>query len=392
MDQRSSTARNIHVVHIVLSLDCGGLERIVLDLARKGPGLGQRVSVICLERHGDLAAEVEAAGAAVICLHKPPGRRPETVGKVREALRQLRPDVVHTHQIGALLYSGPAAKELHVPLVVHTEHGNQIARSRAMDKKMRTRLLWWVAGRHAARFFCVSEDIADEVKVYGSVASRKVRVVANGIDTDRFRFREGSEDIRESLGIPDGVPVIGTIGRLNEVKCQDLLIRSFARVRERYGDARLLIVGDGPRRAGLEALATSLGLGGAVSFAGYQSRPDRFLHAMDIFALTSRAEGMPLAILEAWAAGLPVVSTRVGGIPRVVEHGLTGLLIDPGDEDALTETLCGLLGNPSSARKLAEAGRKRVQLDFDTSRMAGDYHRHYLELLDSRRANTLCAS
>ena len=392
MDQGSPTAKAVHVVHVVLSLDCGGLERIVLDLALKGPGLGQRVSVICLERHGNLTAEVEAAGAAVICLHKPPGRRPETVGKVREALRQLRPDVVHTHQIGALLYSGPAARELRVPLVVHTEHINQIAKYHAMGKRMKTRLLWWVAGRHASRFFCVSEDIAEEVKVYGSVASDKVRVVANGIDTERFRFREGSAAVRESLGIAAGVPVIGTVGRLNEVKCQDLLIRSFARTRERFGDARLLIVGDGPRRTGLEGLAASLGLGGAVSFVGYQARPDRFLHAMDVFALTSRAEGMPLAILEAWAAGRPVVSTRVGGIPRLVEHGLTGLLVDPGDERELTGALGGLLADPSLARRLADAGRRRAEVDFDTSRMAGDYHRHYLELLDSGEADTRCAS
>ncbi len=382
----------LHVVHIVLSLDCGGLERIVLDLARKGPGLGQRVSVICLERHGDLAAEVEAAGASVTCLHKPPGRRPEMVEKVREVFRQLQPDVVHTHQIGALLYSGPAARQLRVPLVVHTEHINQIAKHRVLNKRMRTRLLWWVAGRHADRFFCVSEDIAAEVKAYGLVAQDKVRVVANGIDTRRFRDHEGSAAVRESLGIAPEVPVIGTVGRINEVKCQDLLIRSFARIRGRFGDSRLLIVGDGPRRAEMEALVASLGLAASVSFVGYQSRPDQFLHAMDVFALTSRAEGMPLAILEAWAAGIPVVSTRVGGIPRVVEHGQTGLLIDSGDEDALTEALMGLLADPTAARKLADAGQKRAEADFDFARMAEDYHRHYLERLNAKQAGIRCAS
>jgi sugar transferase (PEP-CTERM/EpsH1 system associated) len=390
--QGDSMSRPLHVVHVVLSLDCGGLERIVLDLARKSPELGQRVSVICLERPGTLAAEVERAGATVICINKPPGRRPETVGKVREVLRQLRPDVVHTHQIGALLYSGPAAHEIRVPLIVHTEHINQIAKHRTLDKRMKTRLLWWIAGRYAARFFCVSEDIAEEVKLYGSVASHKARVVSNGVDTDRFRFRDGSAAIRESFGITSGEPVIGTVGRLNEVKCQDVLIRSFARVRDRFRDARLLIVGDGPRRAELEALVASLGLEGATTFTGYQARPDQFLHAMDIFALTSRAEGLPLAILEAWAAGLPVVSTRVGGIPKVVEHGRTGLLIDPGDEDALTDALCGLLADPLLTRRLATAGQRRAEADFDTRRMAADYHRNYLELLSSQRERARCVS
>jgi glycosyltransferase involved in cell wall biosynthesis len=217
-------------------------------------------------------------------------------------------------------------------------------------------------------------------------------VVLNGVDTDRFRSRDGSEALRESLGFQPGEPVIGTVGRLNEVKRQDLLIRSFARVRERFANAKLLLVGDGPRREELEALVAELGLQHATSFAGYQARPDRFLHAMDIFALTSRAEGLPLAILEAWAAGLPVVSTSVGGIPKVVEHGKTGLLIESGDEDALTESLCRLLAEPSLSRQLADAGQARVKADFDTRRMAADYHRHYLELLAGRREVARCVS
>jgi glycosyltransferase involved in cell wall biosynthesis len=255
---------------------------------------------------------------------------------------------------------------------------------------MKTRLLWWIAGRHAARFFCVSEDIADEVKLYGTIASDKTRVVFNGVDTDRFRFRQGSAAIRKSLGIISGEPVIGTVGRLNEVKRQDVLIRSFARVRVRFPEARLLLVGDGPRRADLEALVESLDLTEVTSFTGYQARPDRFLHAMDLFALTSRAEGLPLVILEAWAAGLPVISTRVGGIPQLIDDGRTGILIEPGDEDALTDSLCRLLADRTLASKLAEAGQARAANDFDTRRMAEDYHRNYLELLKSRREVTRC--
>ena len=127
--------------------------------------------------------------------------------------------------------------------------------------------------------------------------------------------------------------MIGTIGRLNEVKCQDLLIRSFHRVQAQIPDTRLLLVGDGPKRADLHALAEELGLSGSVHFAGYQAQPESYLQVMDVFALTSRAEGLPLAVLEAWAAGLPVVATRVGGIPRLIDDGRTGLLIDSGDEE-----------------------------------------------------------
>ncbi|MBV8236523.1 MAG: glycosyltransferase [Acidimicrobiia bacterium] len=375
----------LNVTHVVLSLDCGGLERIVLDLAHKGPELGQRVSVICLERPGTLAPQVEEAGARVLCLNKPPGRRPETVDRVGGALRQLRPDVVHTHQIGALFYTGPAARAEAVPLVVHTEHTNQISKYRDYRQQAKIRLLWWVAGRHASRFFCVSEDIASEVRAYGVLPRRKVCVVLNGIDTAQFRRRDAAEAVRGALGIPPGAPVIGTIGRLNEVKCQDLLIRSFHRVQAQVPDARLLLVGDGPKRADLHALAEELGLSGSVYFAGYQAQPERYLQVMDVFALTSRAEGLPLAILEAWAAGLPVVATRVGGIPQVIDDGRTGLLLEPGDENTLTGTLGRLIADPGYARQLGEAGRRQVEARFDTRRMAGDYQRHYLELLATRR-------
>jgi glycosyltransferase involved in cell wall biosynthesis len=372
------------VTHVVLTLDCGGLERIVLDLARTGPGLGQRVSVICLERPGTLAAQVEDAGARVVCLDKPAGIRHETVGRVRRALRELRPDVVHTHQIGALLYTGPAARAERVPLVVHTEHINQIAKHRSLNKQVRTRLLWGLAGRQAARFFCVSDDIASEVKTFGVLPRRKVRVVLNGIDTARFRSRDGAEAMSEGLGIPPGVPVVGTVGRLDEVKRQDLLIRAFRRVLSAAPDARLLLVGDGPMRAGLATLAERLGVSDRVHFAGYQVRPERYLQVMDVFALTSRAEGLPLAVLEAWAAGLPVVASRVGGIPRVVTDGQTGLLFDSDDEDALTGALRRLLADPGFAHRLGEAGRRQAEDRYDTRRMAGDYQRHYLELLATR--------
>ena len=141
--------------------------------------------------------------------------------------------------------------------------------------------------------------------------------------------------VRAALGIAPDAPVVGTVGRLAEVKQQGVLIRAFAQVLPAFPAARLLLVGDGPLRAELEGLAGSLGLGGAVLFAGYQSNPERYLAAMDVFVLPSRAEAMPLVIPEAWAAGRPVVASRVGGIPELIADGKTGLLVAPGDVDGL---------------------------------------------------------
>jgi glycosyltransferase involved in cell wall biosynthesis len=154
----------------------------------------------------------------------------------------------------------------------------------------------------------------------------------------------------------------------------------------------LLLVGDGPLWADLHALVKELRLCDRVHFAGYQADPARYLQVMNVFALPSRAEGLPLTILEAWAAGLPVVATRVGGIPRLVEDGRTGLLINVGDEEALTAAIGRLLSDSDLARRIADAGRDQAVEHFDTRRMAGDYQRHYLELLTQGRTAARCAS
>jgi glycosyltransferase involved in cell wall biosynthesis len=350
----------------------------VLDLVHEGRRLGQEVTVVCLEQPGRLADEAEGLGARVVCADKPPGLRWKTVGRLRALFRELAPDVVHTHQIGALFYAGPAARRAGVRAVVHTEHGKHYAARR------RTRLLGRLAARHVGRFCCVSADIADEVVRCGIVAQRKVAVVANGIDVPRFSARDGADEVRRSLGIPPGAPVVGTIGRLNEIKRQDSLIRAFVRIQSEAPGARLLLVGDGPLRDDLRRLADGLGVGDAVHFPGYDPEPQRFLGVMDVFALTSRSEGMPLVVLEAWAAGLPVVASRVGGLPELIDDGRTGLLFDPDDEGALVSALGGLLADADRARRLGAAGFRRVDEVYSLRRMAENYNSHYRDVLAGR--------
>src|SRR5262249_5829514 len=148
----------------------GGLERIVVDLVRQGCQLGQQVSVICLERPGTLAPQAEALGARLICIGKQPGVRLKTRGQMEAALRVLHPDVLHTHQVGALFYAGPAARAVGVPVVVHTEHINNIRKAGAgYLRRQRMLWLWWWAARFARKFFCVSEDIAAEMAGRGLV-------------------------------------------------------------------------------------------------------------------------------------------------------------------------------------------------------------------------------
>ena len=374
---RKSTAdgRPLHVCHAVLRLDVGGLERVVLDLVRESGRDGHRATVLCLERPGTLAQAAAELGARVICADKPPGFRPELVGRIADLLRADRPDVLHTHQCGALLYAGRAARRAKVPVVVHTEHGKHYA------DRWRTRFLGRFAARAARRVFAVSEDIRRELRDCGIVPPGKVACVPNGVDVDRFEVTDHRTSLRREFGLPADVPVIGTVGRLTALKRQDVLLQGFARLQ--LPTARLLIVGDGPAREELVNLAARLGVTDRVVFAGYRERPERALAAMDAFALTSDSEGMPLAILEAWAAGKPVVATRVGGVPELIADGRTGLLFPAGDDAALARLLDRLLADPLLAARLGAAGRQTVRDRYDTRVMAATYLRHYRDLLRS---------
>jgi sugar transferase (PEP-CTERM/EpsH1 system associated) len=386
LDSLSSTpATPLHVTHAVLSLDVGGLERVVLELIRAGRARGYTTSVVCLHRRGAMADQAVALGATVRSVDKPPGIRPKTVSRLADVFRELRPDVVHSHQLGALVYGGPAARRAGVPLTVHTEHGQNYAHSR------KARLLGRFAARYARRVFGVSADIVREVVECKIAPARKVALAVNGIDTQRFAAADGG-GTRRHLGAGPGAFLVGTVGRLAEIKRQDVLLRGFARLRQVVPAARLVLVGDGPERGSLTALARQLGIEAAVTFTGARDRPEDYVAAMDVLVLSSRSEGMPLAVLEAWAAGKPVVATPVGGVPELIRDGDTGLLFPVGDVAGLADRLAGLAADPAARSRLGQAGRRRVMAEYDVRVMADRYEASYRALLPRTGGAGPCAS
>jgi glycosyltransferase involved in cell wall biosynthesis len=363
--------------HIVLALDVGGLERVVLNLVGHGVKHGQAEHVVCVERLGTLVPQIEEAGAQIHCVDKGPGLRLRMIGELRRLFREIRPDVVHTHQTGALFYAGPAAKRERVPVIVHTEHGNHYNHA-----PFRTRMLAKFAAMYSQRFFCVSTEIADTIVRRGIAPRRKVSVIANGIETEKFAIRIDTTELKRSLGIPPGAQIVGTVGNLREVKRQDVLIRGFAAVSEINGQQpHLVIVGEGDLREQLTTLAAELGVADRVHLVGRQTNPEHFLQLMDVFSLTSRSEGMPMAILEAWATGLPVVASRVGGLPELIEEQRTGVMFESGNVSQLTGHLRNLLQDREKSRQMGLAGQELVRARYDVSAMADTYHRQYMELL-----------
>ncbi len=369
----------MRVLHALLSLDCGGMEHVVVDLVRCGVEAGHRVEVLCLERPGALASKLNELCVPVHCLEKPPGIHLRLRGEILKLLRAVRPDVIHTHQIGTLFYVGPPARRAGISAIVHTEHGAEY------DGRWKTRWLARLAARHAKRFICVSDDTAQHVLRHRVVPRRKIEVIHNGVDIDLFASaRSEREQVRLELGIPPESPVIGTVGRLSAIKRQDILIRAFAGVLQQIPDARLLLVGDGPEREHLLALSAALGLGERVHFAGYRADRQRCLAAIDLFSLSSDSEGTPLALLEAWAACLPVVVTAVGGLPELVENGKTGVLVPPSDPQSFTDAFTRLLRDAPLRTAMAEAGHATVCARFSLQAMADRYVQEYKLLLSPK--------
>ena len=325
----------VGVLMLTKGLGRGGTERLLADTVRHVDRSRFRVEVAYLLPWKDaLCDEIRAADVPVHCLDAP---RPTSVAwlpRLRRIVRDHGIDVVHTHMplpAAAARVALPGRR----PVFVHTEHN-------MWDRYRRpTRWINRVTYRRNAAVIAVSDRVA------GSIRSRvPVEVVVHGIDADRARHGSvARESARRALGLDAHQPVVGTVGNFTAKKDQVTLLRAAARLRQEVPDLRLVLIGSGPLEGELRSLADALGIAASTFFAG--SRPDvgALLPAFDVFALSSRFEGLPIALLEAMASRLPCVATSVGGIPEVVTDGDDGMLVQPGDPDALATAIGKLLAD-----------------------------------------------
>lgn len=368
-----------HIVHILSSFEMGGQERVALELATGQVAAGYRVTVLSLAPppDGPMTAEFEAAGAGVARVARPrPGVDPALVLRLSRWLREHGADLAHTHNRMPLIYGAPAAW-LSRTAVVHTKHGN--------NPKGGKRLL---AGKLAARFLdafvAVSEETAAFARRRKEVDARRLTVIPNGIELGRFHPDPSARRrVRAELGIEADAWVVGTVGRVAVEKNQQLLLRAAAPLLGR--ESRLVVVGDGPLLPSLSELATATGIAPFVHLLGGRSDVPDVLNALDVFVLSSSTEGLPLAVPEAMATGLPVVATRVGGIPDVVDEGRTGFLVPAGDEAALRDRLARLKADPELSRACGGQARSAAVGRFSAERMRREYLELYERILTSRR-------
>ncbi len=367
--------RKVKILHVLDSLGVGGTERMLVEVIK---GLDEKRfehAICCITRLGELAGRLPEG---VKCYDMGKGARRDFLMPVKLAqlMHRLRPDIVHTRNWAGI--DGALACLLErSPRLVHSEHGRDLPyiHFEPARRKMIRRLVYHLADA----VFSVSGELRDYYCRETGFAPERMRVIPNGVDVRRFNAADG-HGARQELGIEVDDFVIGVVARLSATKDLLTLARAFARLyrAQREPRLKLLIVGDGEARAELENFAVEQGLTCAIILAGAREDVPRLLRAMDVFALPSLSEGMPGAILEAMAASLPVVATKVGATPELVTDGETGFLVAPRADEEMAERLSLLLADRELARKLGAAGRQLVQRDYSLEVMLQRYEELYL--------------
>lgn len=365
-------------VLIVITLaEVGGAQSYVIDLL---PRLAREFDVtVAAHGPGPLAAAAASAGARYVPLRHV--RRP--VSPFRDLLglvelwrlcRRLRPDVLHANSSKAGVLGRLAAALAGVPVRVFTAHGWAFKASAG-----RSASLYLAADRTMRRLtdavVCVSDEELRSGLAAGTCTSDGAVVIRNGIDA-------GST--REAVHAERAPVRVVSVGRLAAPKDFRTLLEAVASLER--GRIRLTVLGDGPLRSELEGDVRRLGLDGAVELPGEVDDVRARLAAFDVFALSSRSEGLPISLLEASAAGLPVVASRVGGVPEVVDDGVSGFLVPAGDAGALAERLDALCDDVELRARLGRAGRERVAREFSLERSRDRHVELYRGLLAGRRA------
>lgn len=372
------------VLHVVYRFDVGGLENGVVNLINHMPPQAYRHAVLALtEVAPTFAQRIRREGVQTFALHKPPGHGVWQYPKLWRLFRELKPAVVHTRNLAALEATVPAWAA-GVRARVHSEHGRE-GRDLGADTSRydRVRRLYRPFVGH---YVALSSELADYLRTVVKVATPLVTQVYNGVDTDKFTPAPG--DRRAILGCPfktDTHWLVGTVGRMHEVKDQANLARAFVRACELAPPLRqvlrLVMVGDGPLRTQVMEVLTTAGVQDACWLPGERHDVPQIMQSLHCFALPSKSEGISNVVLEAMACGLPVVATAVGGNPELVRPGATGTLVPAEDPDALARAIIELALDPARAAAMGRAGRADVEARFSMQSMTAAYQGVYDRLL-----------
>lgn len=355
------------ILHVITTVNRGGAENHLVELVRGQIGQGLQVTVAYLKGDGYWAAELRDLGARVESLRLTYYGEPAPVWRLRDLIRQCKPDIIHAHMPPAELYARLALMFLRSSSVLVISKHNDEPFYRGLGQRV---VGAWVA-RRAAYMIAISDAVNNYARNHLSMPIERVVTVHYGIDPHPFRQVEDERRraLRAEWGVPTGAWVIGTVARLVPQKALHVLLTGYAqyRLRARH-PSRLVLVGRGPLESELKALAQQLKITDEIVWAGFREDIPVVMNAFDIFALTSLYEGFGLVLLEAMAAARPVVATAVSAIPEVVKDGETGILCKAGDAENLAQAF-DRLEDESARERMGRAGLQRAESEFTLSCM-----------------------
>lgn len=356
--------RPIRVMHVVSCLGRGGMEAGVMKLVT-GCDPRRVTSDVCSLEPAQAFQDQFGSSSRLYELCRTSAFDIGMVRALARVLRERQVDMVHTHAWGTLVEGWLAARLAGVPHVIHGEHGTM--ELRPLNVRLQ-RFLW----KRIDRLLSVSNELAGRMTGRVGIPREQIEGIPNGVDIDRFGQLSQSA-ARSALSLSPDAFVVVAIGRLVPVKNYPLLIDAARALSAAHASTQILVAGDGPLREEVERRIAGAGLQNVVRLLGVRSDTPELLAAADAFALTSWSEGMSNTILEAMAARRPVVATRVGGNPELVEDGATGMLVSPEDPRELTAALLRLARDPESAERMGSSGRTRAERNFSVSGMIDRY-------------------
>lgn len=366
------TVHRTRVLYLSHTFAVGGAEEMVLNLVRHLPARFEPV-VTSIGLAGPIGEEIRKTGVRFAELGLTPGiRRPLDVVRLQRHLRDVQPTIVHTFLLTASLYGRAAAIMASVPIVIGTEV-NVYERKRAHHVFTERVLM-----RRTDRVVASAESVKQVYVRQIGADPAKVDVVYNAVDWSRLTTTTTREALRASIGVPQNAVVIGIIARLTEQKGHRVLFDALAQT-QALRDVHLVVVGGGELEGDLRAHVGASGLSSRVHFLGPRRDLGDLLASWDLFVMPSFWEGLPLSLVLAMGAGLPVVATRVAGIPEVVQDGATGLIVEPGSSAALGAALARMVGDRPLAARLGQAARAfalpRFGVDGYVNALVGLYDR-----------------
>jgi sugar transferase (PEP-CTERM/EpsH1 system associated) len=356
--------RKINILQLMTDSKIGGAEKVVLELAKRLNKDKFSVIICCLTEEGPIFNEAKKENIRIFAL----GIRNKfcflRAFKLFKLLKDEKIDILQSHLFHANLLGRILGRIAGVRILISTEHIMGLeSRPRIWLNKLTSFLV--------DRYIAISFGVADFLSAEAGISPLKITVVQNGIDLDKYAgvSLQDSDNLRASLGFGPADKVIGTVARLHKQKGHIFLLWAAKNVIRAAPDAKLLIVGDGPLRSGLENMAVNLGIKNNVIFSGFRDDIAGIMRAIDLFVLPSLWEGLPLTILEAMAAKKPVIATKVGGVAEIVEDGITGVLVKPRDPNALAGAIIKLISDNQLREKMGDAGWRNFNEHFNAERM-----------------------